>query len=322
MPPGRSDRDTRAVDLPAYTTEPLGGRPPLRRGKVRDLWDWGDALLLVASDRISAFDVVLGEPVPGKGVVLSALTEFWLGRTREIVPNHRITTRPAEIPGLTPAERTRLQGRAMLCRKARPYPVEFVVRGWLSGSGWKDYRESGSICGIALPSGLKESDRLPEPILTPTTKEEAGHDRPIPFAEVERLLGRDTARAVRTLALDVYRFAVELAASRGILLADTKFEFGEVDGAITLIDEVLTPDSSRFWPAESWKPGGPQPSFDKQFVRDWLTSTGWGKTPPAPSLPADVIARTAEKYAEICRRLTGESPEAYHERCGAPATSR
>lgn len=308
----------------AYETLPAGGRAPLRSGKVRDLYDFGDSVLLVASDRISAFDVVFKEPVPGKGIVLSALSDYWLTKTAHIIKNHRITSDVERMPMLSAGDRERLRGRTMLCKKAPPFRYEFVVRGYLSGSGWSDYQKSGAICGIALPKGLRESDRLPQPILTPTTKEEAGHDRPVTFEEVETSLGVDRARAVRSLALRIYQFAAEEAAKAGIIIADTKFEFGESsDGEILLIDEALTPDSSRFWPAELYKPGGAQPSYDKQFVRDYLISTGWNKTPPPPPLPADVLNKTAAKYADICKRLTGISPEDYARRGhgGADATT-
>lgn len=294
----------------------------MRSGKVRDLYDLGDALLLVASDRLSAFDVVMAEPVPGKGVVLTALTDFWLSRTTHLLANHRLTVRVQEMPGLSASDRERLRGRAMLCRKATPFPFEFVIRGYLSGSGWSEYRESGSICGVPIRKGLRESDRLPEPILTPTTKEQAGHDRPSSFDEMVRELGSERATRCRDAALAVYRHASEFAATRGVILADTKLELGEAGGQILLIDEVLTPDSSRFWPADRYQPGGPQPSYDKQFVRDYLLSTGWSKTPPPPALPADVIAKTAAKYSEICVRLTGESPEQFAARAGELAGAR
>jgi methylthioribose-1-phosphate isomerase len=291
-----------------YTTLPVAGKSPVRSGKVRDLYDFGDALLLVASDRISAFDVVFDQPIPGKGIVLTALTDFWLTKTAHIVSNHRITSDVDRMPMLAPADRERLRGRAMLCRKAKPMAFEWVVRGYLAGSGWNDYKKTGRICGIALPPGLVESSRLPQPILTPTTKEESGHDRPVEFEEVEESLGRETARRVRDLAISIYQYAAAVALERGILIADTKFEFATTAaGEILLIDEVLTPDSSRFWPADRYQPGRGQPSFDKQFVRDYLNSTDWDKNPPAPPLPEEIIRKTAEKYEEICVRLTGGS---------------
>lgn len=307
------------MKLPAYATAAVAGRPAKRSGKVRDLYELGDAILLVASDRISAFDVILGEAVPGKGVVLTALSDHWLTATAGVVRNHRLTCRVAEIPGLSAEDRARLAGRAMLCRKAVPYPFEFVVRGYLSGSGWSEYQRSGSICGIALPRGLRESERLPEPILTPTTKAEAGHDEPVSFEAMARDLGRERAQRLRALALAVYGTALAQAERAGILVADTKLEFGEADGEPILIDEVLTPDSSRFWPAAEHAPGRPQRSFDKQFVRDYLLSTGWSRTPPPPPLPPDVIAKTAATYAEICLRLTGATPGAFAARCAGVA---
>ena len=302
------------MNFEPYSTAPVAGRAPLRSGKVRDLYELGPHLLLVASDRISAFDVVLGERVPGKGVVLTALTDFWLDRIAHLVRNQRITTRVAEMPGLTPEDQRRLRGRAMLCHRAKPYPFEFVVRGYLSGSGWIDYQRNGAICGIALPKGLVESAALPEPILTPTTKAESGHDEPVPFEDLTRELGRERAENLRRLAISVFQTASAIAAKGGILIADTKFEFGELAGEPMLIDEVLTPDSSRFWPAKAYEPGRSQLSFDKQFVRDHLLSTGWAKRPPAPPLPPEVIEKTAAKYAEICERLTGETPEAFAQR--------
>jgi phosphoribosylaminoimidazole-succinocarboxamide synthase len=299
------------VALPTYTTAAVAHGKPLRTGKVRDLYEIDGNLLLVASDRVSAFDVVMAEPVPGKGVVLTALTEHWLVKTADLVRNHRITVRVDEIKGLTDADRARLRGRAMLCRRAAPYPFEFVVRGYLSGSGWAEYQQSGSVCGVELPKGLLESSRLPDPILTPTTKAERGHDEPVSFDVLERDLGAERARQLRDLALAVYSRAASIASDAGILIADTKFEFGEIDRAPALIDEVLTPDSSRFWPAGDYKPGRGQPSYDKQFLRDYLTSTGWNRTPPPPPVPAEVVSRTVAKYSEICQRLTGETPERF-----------
>lgn len=307
----RPRRPRCALNETAYVTLPVAGRAPTHTGKVRDLFDFGDSLLLVASDRISAFDVVLGEPIPGKGVVLTALTDFWLDLTAPIVRSHRITSRVDDMPGLAAADRERLRGRAMLCRKAKPYPFEFVVRGYLSGSGWNDYRKTGSISGVKLPAGLRESERLPEPILTPTTKEAKGHDLPVSFDVVAQSLGAAKAAAARDAALGIFAAGSRHALERGVILADTKFELGEVDGRLTLIDEVLTPDSSRFWPADGYEPGRAQPSYDKQIVRDWLLSTGWSKTPPAPKLPPEVIARTTAKYEEICKRLTGRTPQEF-----------
>lgn len=292
----------------AYVTGPVAGRQPLRSGKVRDLYDLGGNLLLVASDRISAFDVVFAEPVPGKGILLNTISDYWLTETSSIVKNHRITSRVEDMNMLSDADRERLRGRAMLCVKTTPLPFEFVVRGYLSGSGWSDYKKTGSICGIALPAGLRESDRLPAPILTPTTKAEAGHDEPVAFGVLEDTLGARLAQEARSIALQIYQFASRLAAARGIIIADTKFEFGMHQGACTLIDEVLTPDSSRFWPADRYQPGGPQPSFDKQFLRDYLLSTGWNRQPPPPALPGEIIEKTAQKYRDICALLTMGTP--------------
>jgi len=302
-----------------YTSGPVAGRPPSRSGKVRDLYDLGDRLLLVASDRISAFDVVLREPIPAKGIVLTALTDFWLDRTEGVVASHRVTSLVDEMPMLSSDDRERLRGRAMLCAKAEPYPFEFVVRGYITGSGWSDYKKTGSVSGIRLTAGLRESERLPEPILTPSTKEEAGHDLPVDFATVANRLGKERAERARDAALDVYRLASAHAAAHGVLLADTKFEFGEIGGRLTLIDEVLTPDSSRFWPAEGYQVGKSQPSYDKQIVRDYLTSTGWSKTPPPPPVPQEVLAKTAAKYEEICEKLTGRSAAAFASRRGREA---
>jgi len=273
------------------------------RGKVRDVYDLGDALLIVATDRLSAFDVVLPTPIPYKGEVLTALSKFWFERTRHIVPNHLLDRPLAALVGARWIESLAL--RAQVVRKAKPLPVEAIVRGYLAGSGWSDYKRTGSVCGIALPSGLREADRLPEPIFTPSTKAPLGqHDENITFADAERLLGAQGARRVRDLSLAVYRFGAAWAEERGIIIADTKLEFGVCDGEIILIDEVLTPDSSRFWPRDQYQPGTSPPSFDKQYVRDYLTASGWNKRPPAPALPPDVVERTSEKYREALRRLT------------------
>jgi phosphoribosylaminoimidazole-succinocarboxamide synthase len=288
----------------------LDGLPLVRRGKVRDLYACDDALVIVATDRISAFDYVLGSGIPDKGRVLTQLSAFWFERTRHLVDNHLLTTDPDRYP--TPAARhaATLAGRSMLVRKTTPLPVECVARGYLSGSGWKDYQATGQVCGIALPKGLVESDRLPEPIFTPATKAESGHDVNISEAEAARLIGGDLVDRLKRLTLDLYIFGVEHAESRGIILADTKFEFGQTAaGELLLIDEVMTPDSSRYWPQSEYRPGGAQPSFDKQFVRDYLESIHWNKQPPVPSLPADVVARTRLKYVEAYRRLTGAELE-------------
>jgi phosphoribosylaminoimidazole-succinocarboxamide synthase len=284
--------------------------PLVNRGKVRDLYDCGDALLLVASDRISAFDYVLGSGIPDKGRVLSQLSAFWFGRTAHIVANHVIATDVDRYPPQAAAYRAQLAGRSMLVRKTTPLPIECVARGYLSGSGWKDYVACGAVCGIDLPQGLRESDRLPEPLFTPATKASSGHDINISESEAAALVGRDMLSRVRRLTMELYAFGADHAASSGIILADTKFEFGVTrEGELLLIDEVLTPDSSRYWPADTYSPGGAQPSFDKQFVRDYLESIRWNKQPPVPSLPADVVARTREKYLEAFRRLTGRELE-------------
>ncbi|MCC7410643.1 MAG: phosphoribosylaminoimidazolesuccinocarboxamide synthase [Gammaproteobacteria bacterium] len=277
------------------------------RGKVRDIYRVDDAhLLIVATDRISAFDVVLPDPIPGKGVVLTSVSNFWFARTRRIVPNH-LVDRSVDALLADDAERRQLRGRAVVVRRCRPLPIEAVVRGYLIGSGWKDYQRSGGVCGIALPPGLAQAARLPDPIFTPATKAEAGaHDENIDFARVVELIGEPLARRVRELSLAIYGLAVELAAARGIIIADTKLELGLDDaGELVLIDEVLTPDSSRFWPAADWRTGMSPPSFDKQYVRDYLETLDWDKRAPGPHLPAEVIARTAEKYREAERRLCG-----------------
>ncbi|MFN2524977.1 MAG: phosphoribosylaminoimidazolesuccinocarboxamide synthase [Actinomycetota bacterium] len=272
-------------------------------GKVRELFAVGeDRLLLVASDRISAYDVVLPQLIPDKGKVLTGLSHYWLKATESICPNHLISISAVDLPDVGLDD---LPGRAMLCRRARPLPVEFVVRGYLSGSGWKEYLASGEVCGHRLPDGLTESSRLPEPILTPATKATTGHDENITEDAAAEIVGVSTYEAARDYALEIYKFATARAYERGIIIADTKFEFGEVDGEVILIDEVLTPDSSRFWPADSYAPGGSQPSFDKQFVRDWLDSTGWNHEPPPPDLPADVVAATGARYVEAYERVSG-----------------
>jgi len=288
----------------------LAGRKPDRQGKVRDIFDFGDRLLIVATDRISAFDYVLGSGIPDKGKVLTQISAFWFNRTRSIVRHHVISTDPNDFPAETRAAADVLRGRSMLVTRTEPLPIECVARGYLSGSGWKDYRSSGAICGIPLPAGLRESDRLPEPIFTPATKAQSGHDINISEAEAAALVGRPVAERARELTLQLYSQGAVYAESRGIIVADTKFEFGRLaNGELILIDEVLTPDSSRFWPRDGYKPGGPQPSFDKQFVRDYLERIKWNKQPPVPSLPDDVVAKTREKYVEAFRRLTGAELE-------------
>jgi phosphoribosylaminoimidazole-succinocarboxamide synthase len=277
------------------------------RGKVRDIYDIDERhMLIVTTDRLSAFDVVMTEPVPGKGAVLTAMSNFWFRRTRSIVPN-QLTDIPLAEVLKDPAERARVEGRAVVVRKLKALPVEAIARGYLAGSGWKEYQQAGTVCGIRLPAGLKEAERLPEPIFTPSTKAALGqHDENISMEQAREILGLDIATRVRDATLTIYKECAAYALIRGIIIADTKFEFGlDEAGTLTLIDEVLTPDSSRFWPAESYQPGASPPSFDKQYVRDWLEASGWNKKPPPPKLPPEVIARTAEKYQEALRRLTG-----------------
>ena len=283
----------------------LPGLPLWRRGKVRDVYDLGDRLLIVATDRISAFDVVLPTGIPDKGRVLTQLSLFWFDRLADAIPNHVLTSEVARYPEELRRHADQLEGRSMIVRKTDPLPVECVVRGYITGSGWKDYTATGSVCGIRLAPGLRESERLDPPIFTPSTKAEVGHDENIAFEDVERLLGAERAQQVRDVSLTLYQRAREHAAACGILLADTKFEFGVGDGRLVWIDEALTPDSSRFWPRDGYAPGRGQPSFDKQFVRDYLETLKWDKRPPAPELPADVVARTREKYREGYQRLAG-----------------
>lgn len=280
------------------------------RGKVRDIYDLGSELLIVATDRISTFDVVLPTPIPGKGEVLTKMSRFWFGRTEHLIPNHLSETSIADVVK-DAAWVEKLGDRAMVVKKAKPLPVEAIVRGYISGSGWSEYKKSGTVCGIGLPRGLAESSRLPQAIFTPSTKAEIGkHDENISFEKAADIIGNDIARRVRDIAVRIYEESAAYALKRGIIIADTKFEFGLLDGELILIDEVLTPDSSRFWPANTYRPGGPQGSFDKQYVRDWLIAQGWDKKPPAPELPPDVVARTAEKYEEVLRVLvsTGLDP--------------
>lgn len=277
----------------------------LHRGKVRDLYEIdAQRLLILQTDRLSAFDVILPTPVPGKGEVLTALSRFWFERLAHVIPNHMLDEDPARF--VSAAEREQVVGRAMVARRLQPLPIEAIVRGYVAGSGWKDYRKTGAICGIALPAGLQEADRLPSAIFTPSTKAPAGtHDENIDFAQAQRLLGAERAAQVRDAALRLYSEAADFARGRGIIIADTKFEFGtDEGGALYLIDEALTPDSSRFWPADRYRPGSSPPSFDKQFVRDWLEAQHWDKRPPAPALPEDVLAHTADKYREALRLLT------------------
>jgi phosphoribosylaminoimidazole-succinocarboxamide synthase len=291
--------------MPAITETNLPGLPLLSRGKVRDIYDLGDRLLLIATDRISAFDVVLPQPIPDKGKVLNQLSAFWFAWSAPLVGNHLVSADAADFPAALQPFRPVLEGRSSLVRKAAMFPVECVARGYLSGSGWKEYQQSGTVCGIRLPAGLKESDKLPEPIFTPATKEETGHDINISFERAASIVGSEAAAELRRLTLEIYSRAAAYAAERGIVIADTKFEFGVIDGKIAICDEMLTPDSSRFWPADRYAPGGPQPSFDKQFVRDFLESIRWDKSPPAPDLPADVIAGTRARYVEALTILSG-----------------
>jgi phosphoribosylaminoimidazole-succinocarboxamide synthase len=277
-----------------------------KQGKVRDMYRTQAGIVMVASDRISAYDVVLPTPIPDKGAVLTALSAYWFERTHDIVANHVISTHvddyPAEAKG-----RTEFRGRSMLVREAEPVPIECVARGYITGSGWKEYRQSGFVCGIRLPDGLRESEKLPEPIFTPATKAETGHDENISFETAADIAGHDTMEALRDLTLRLYSFGAEQAAAKGVIIADTKFEFGVLDGDLILIDEALTPDSSRFWPADGYAPGRGQPSFDKQYVRDWLDASGWDHSPPGPDLPDDVVANTRAKYVEAYERITGLS---------------
>ena len=300
--------------LPLLDTT-LARRAPSRRGKVRDIYDFGHQLLIVATDRISAFDHVLGSGIPDKGKVLTQISAFWFERTRSIVANHLLSTDPAHFPEEVRADIGMLAGRSMLVKKAQPLPIECVARGYLAGSGWKDYSSSGKICGISLPPGLREADKLPEPIFTPATKAQSGHDINISEAQAIELVGAGIFGRVRDLTLQLYAEGSAHAQACGIVVADTKFEFGLLPSTgqeterLVLIDEALTPDSSRFWPNEDYVPGGPQPSFDKQFVRDYLERIRWNKQPPVPSLPDEVIAKTRDKYLEAFRRLTGRDLE-------------
>jgi len=281
--------------------------PLLRRGKVRDVYEIEDKLLIVASDRMSAFDVVMDDPIPDKGSILTEISLFWFEKLESMVENHIISSSPAEYPEICRKYAAELEHRSMLVKRTEPLSVECIVRGYISGSGWKEYTKTGAVCGITLPEGLRESEKLPEPIFTPSTKAESGmHDENIDFETAVGLIGRETAEEVRRLSLKIYEFGRDLAAQKGIIVADTKFEFGTKDGRLILIDEVLTPDSSRFWPMDTYAPGGPQKSFDKQFLRDYLLGIKWPKTPPPPKLPEEIIAKTREKYLDALERLTGQ----------------
>ena len=284
--------------------------PLLKRGKVREVYDLGDQLLIVASDRISAFDVVMDDPIPDKGKILTSISLFWFKELEEIVKNHLVSSNPAEYPSVCQKYTAQLKGRSMFVKKTTPLPVECIVRGYISGSGWKEYLSTGSVSGIVLPQGLKESERFPKPIFTPSTKAEEGmHDENITFEKAVEILGSDMAEEVRRISLEMYNMGSALALDKGIILADTKFEFGIQNGRLILIDEALTPDSSRFWPVDGYSPGGPQKSFDKQFLRDYLIQISWSQQPPPPALPAEIIEKTREKYLEALEILTGHGLE-------------
>jgi phosphoribosylaminoimidazole-succinocarboxamide synthase len=281
----------------------------VNQGKVRDIYDVGEYLLIVASDRMSAFDVIMNEGIPQKGYVLTEISKYWFEQMTDIIPNHIVSTNVDDYPPQTHQYRDQLEGRSMLVKKAKPLPIECIVRGYISGSGWKEYQQTGSICGIKLPAGLQQSDKLPEVIFTPSTKAELGtHDENISFAEVEKLCGAELAAQVRDVTIAIYKRAREMADAKGIIIADTKFEFGIFEGKLIWIDEALTPDSSRFWAKDQYKPGGPQPSFDKQFLRDYLETLDWGKCAPAPDLPQDIVDKTGQKYMEALTRLTQKDP--------------
>lgn len=296
------------MNTPVVKETSFSDLTPAGRGKVRDVYRVGDKLLIVSTDRLSAFDVILPDPIPNKGKVLNGLSRFWMDKTEHIVPNHLITTDVGEYPEEIRAHSAQLEGRSMLVKTAQVFPVECVVRGYIIGSGWKDYKASGEICGISIPPGLKQAEKLPEPIFTPSTKADIGaHDENISFDRVKDLVGEETAVWLRDKSIELYLFGARWAEERGIIIADTKFEFGAHQGTRLLVDEALTPDSSRFWPKSQYRTGISPPSLDKQFVRDYLESLDWDKKPPAPSLPAEIITRTEEKYLEIYRILTGES---------------
>jgi phosphoribosylaminoimidazole-succinocarboxamide synthase len=275
------------------------------RGKVRDIYDLDEHFLIVATDRLSAFDVVLPTPIPNKGEVLTQMSAFWFDHFKNVVPNHVVSTEVNDYPKNLHQFRDQIEGRSMLVKKAKVFPVECVARGFLTGSGLKDYQKTGQVCGIPLPQGLKDSDRLPQAIFTPSTKAEKGHDENISEEQAGKIIGQENIHRLKELTLMLYTRGVEYALTRGIIICDTKFEFGTIDGTISIVDEMLTPDSSRFWPADKYSPGKPQPSFDKQFVRDYLEKIGWNKQPPAPELPADIVTATSAKYVEALRVLTG-----------------
>jgi phosphoribosylaminoimidazole-succinocarboxamide synthase len=292
--------------MPAINETALKSFPMIARGKVRDIYDLNKYLLIVATDRLSAFDVVFSEPIPEKGSVLTGLAVYWFNQTCRDLSNHLVSTDVDEIPGLTAAERDILRGRSMLVKKGEVIPVECVVRGYLAGSGWSDYKRTGAVNGIKLPAGLLESSKLPEPVFTPTTKESAGHDQPLTYEQLVAKIGNDLALKLKDYSLKLYQLGAAQAESRGIIIADTKFEFAWIDGELTVVDEIFTPDSSRFWPMDQYQAGKSQTSFDKQYIRDYLESIGWDKQPPAPHLPAEVIQHTSEKYLEAYRRIVGK----------------
>jgi phosphoribosylaminoimidazole-succinocarboxamide synthase len=288
----------------------FGGLKLFKRGKVRDVYDLGDKLLIISTDRISCFDVILPNGIPGKGKVLTALSCFWFDFIKEIIPTHFITADINKYPVELKKYESMLAGRSMLVLKTKPFPVECVVRGYLSGSGWKEYKEKQAVCGIKLPAGLVESDKLPQALFTPSTKAETGHDINVTPKYIEDLVGKETSDKLAKISMEIYQKAGRYASSRGIIIADTKFEFGMLDNQMLIIDEVLTPDSSRFWPADKYGPGSAQPSFDKQFVRDYLETLDWNKTPPAPGLPEEIIEKTSQKYFEAYKRITGKELKA------------
>jgi len=300
----------KTTDEAVWNTQ-ISGLPEPRRGKVRDVYDLGDRLLIVATDRLSAYDHVLRPPIPGKGRILTQLANFWFERTRDLIENHLLATEVADFPAALAPHAALLDGRAVVARKAEVVAFECVARGYLAGSAFREYRESGRVCGLALPPGLERASRLPEPIFTPATKAATGHDENVSFEHLAGAVGADTAARLRQLTLDLYRLAARHAEERGLLLADTKFEFGWFDGRLILIDEALTPDSSRYWEASDWRPGSEPASFDKQFVRNWLDASGWDHESAPPELPAEVVAGTLARYAEAFRRLTGAEPRLY-----------
>ncbi len=290
---------------PIVTETNCPGLKLINRGKVRDIYDLGEHLLIVTTDRISAFDVIMNEGIPQKGYVLTQISKFWFEQMADLIPNHLIATEVDDFPAVTHQYRDQLEGRSMLTQKASPLPIECIVRGYISGSGWKEYQKQGSVCSIPLPAGLLQSDKLPQTLFTPSTKADLGmHDENISFDKAAELCGRDLAQKVSDTSIQIYERARDFAATKGIIIADTKFEFGMYNGELIWIDEALTPDSSRFWPADEYQPGGAQPSFDKQFLRDYLETLDWGKTAPAPNLPEEIVRKTGEKYLEALKRLT------------------